>query len=216
MYYLTHRSAHTTPPLPLPAMKLCCVKSYNSLLICVNSCCPSEGWLKCCNILLKDWRTQKLRECICYWFTNKKVALTYQEPLHSLHKTCSLPDVNVSHTLWHQPRPCVGAGECGVSLTLNVPSCRTARIHIGIGQFLVRFWLFDSFRFCSGFQGDALPTLDCLAEIRKVDVVHALGRRQSGNVQNAENQLGEHENFTCQLDCRREVCSAGRGLYQVI
>ena len=71
------------------------------------------------------------------------VTPAYQGLSHSLHKTCSLPDVNVSHTLWHQPRPCVGAGECGVSLTCSQMFSKGAFLllcHIGIGHFLLRFW----------------------------------------------------------------------------
>ena len=125
---------------------------------------------------------------------NETVDPTYQVAqscvmvFHSLHKTCSLPDVNVSHTLWHQPRPCVGARECGASLTRSEICSRTKSVGFSncatmelpsICQFLLKFWLFGSFRFSSDFSewGATLPTFDCLAEIREVDVVHALGSR---------------------------------------
>jgi len=115
---------------------------------------------------------------------NETVDPTY----HSLHKTCSLPDVNVSHALWHQPRPCVGARECGASLTRSEICSRTKSVGFSncatmelpsICQFLLKFWLFGSFRFSSDFSewGATLPTFDCLAEIREVDVVHALSSR---------------------------------------
>ena len=102
---------------------------------------------------------------------------------HPLQKTCNKQSHTLASTqgmrwcwkVWDKFNSLSSTKRLGISENSSIVPRSQAPVN-RIGQFFLRFWLFGSF--CFWLAATALSTLDCLAEIREVDVVHALSSRQ--------------------------------------